>query len=112
MTFFVFEPDQLVREDICEALAAEFGADVVVVVDTLDACVAQAEAARNASTAVLSLTGEQLGQSMESVSALLESVKVVIIGNRPPKDELFSLPISFVQRPFSSEQLISVIRDA
>ena len=111
MIFLVYEQDPFVCTDICESLLAAFPEREVLAVQTLDAL--QDRVARNndPKTVIMALSSEEMAVAKQIASSICDATRFVIVAAERPVlyDNLDHA--SFVQKPFSSQGLISVIRD-
>ena len=112
MPFLVFEPDALVRNDICETLAAEFQGDLIAIADTLDAIRDLAGTVTSPLVAVLSLPGDATQKFLEQFDNLAASNLFIVIGDDASELGQLRDRIVFLQRPFSSTTLVGSIRAA
>tara|TARA_R110002110_G_scaffold13596_12_gene64809 strand:- start:15 stop:377 length:363 start_codon:yes stop_codon:yes gene_type:complete len=110
MSFLVYEQDPFVCVDICEALLAEFPRADISVAQSLDALKRKLEEGGERLTVILALSAEDCAAAREVVSSFSNSAKWVIVGNEAPSGFDLATKLPFVQKPFSSQGLISAIR--
>ncbi len=112
MPFLVFEPDPIVRADICETLMAEFADQIVIVAETAQSFQGLVAGLADPVVAVLSMSKEEGMAAVAELSAMTRDTRIVLIGDGLATDAAPAMASAYLQKPFTTKILVDAIKTA
>ena len=112
MPFLIYEPDPFVRADICETVALEFQGQAVAIAESIENIGEVASSLGYPLVAILSAPTIDIAVATQKLQAGLNEVKTVVIGADNVDRSTLPDGVSFLARPFSTEGLLTSIRNA
>ncbi|KIN65827.1 hypothetical protein Z945_874 [Sulfitobacter noctilucae] len=112
MPFLVYEPDHFVRADICETIAMTFQGQAIAIADDFESLAETANVLGGPLIAVLSVPSDKMPEASKALQSGSKDVKTIFISDGTTGESKTQSDVSFLIRPFSSESLLSLIRNA